>query len=318
MSSHLIEGPKIAVIGAGFVGTTCAYSLLIQGLASQIAIVDIDKQRAEGEAMDLNHGVPFAHPVKIWSGDYSDCEDADIVIITADKGQRLEHSRLDLAKGNYDLMKQIVPNIIKYNKDCILLVVTNPLDVMTYAALKLSGFPKNRVIGSGTALDSARLRFLLSEDLQIDPRNVHAYIIGEHGDSEVPVWSLANIAGIRLKEYCPICKVPYDQKHFDELFLKVKNSGYEIAKRKGHTNYAVALAVSRIAQSILRNENALVTVSTFLEDYHGVNDICLSVPAVLNRTGVKETIKLPLEDGEISDFRASASLIRKVIDSLQL
>jgi L-lactate dehydrogenase len=187
---------------------------------------------------------------------------------------------------------------------------------MTYEALKLSGLPKNRVIGSGTALDSARLRFLLSQDLQIDPRNVHAYIIGEHGDSEVPVWSLANVAGIRLKDYCPICNIPYDQAHHDELFLKVRNAGYEIAKRKGHTNYAVALAVTRIVQSILRNENAVVTVSTFLEDYHGVNDICLSVPAVLNRTGVKEVIKLPLEEKEITDFRNSASLIRKVIESL--
>jgi len=316
--SHTVEGPKIAVIGAGSVGTTCAYSLLIQGLAAQIVIIDIDKERAEGEAMDLNHGVPFAHPVKIWSGDYADCEDADIIIITVDKGQRLEHSRLDLAQGNYEVMKRVVNSITKYNKECIILVVTNPLDVMTYATLKLSGFPKNRVIGSGTALDSARLRFLLGEHLEVDPRNVHAYIIGEHGDSEVPVWSLANIAGIRLKDYCPICNVPYDQQQFDELFLKVRNAGYEIAKRKGHTNYAVALAVSKIVESILRNENAVVTVSTFLEDYHGVNDICLSVPVVLNRTGVKEIIKLPLDDKEISDFRNSASLIRKVNDSLQL
>jgi L-lactate dehydrogenase len=289
---------------------------MIQGLASQIVIIDIDKQRAEGEAMDLNHGVPFTHPVRIWSGDYSDCENADIIIITVDKGERLQHSRLELAKGNYEVMKQVIASITRYNKDCILLVVTNPLDVMTYAALKLSGLPKNRVIGSGTALDSARLRFLLSQDLQIDPRNVHAYIIGEHGDSEVPVWSLANVAGIRLKDYCPICNIPYDQAHHDELFLKVRNAGYEIAKRKGHTNYAVALAVTRIVQSILRNENAVVTVSTFLEDYHGVNDICLSVPAVLNRTGVKEVIKLPLEEKEITDFRNSASLIRKVIESL--
>jgi L-lactate dehydrogenase len=289
---------------------------MIQGLASQIVIIDIDKQRAEGEAMDLNHGVPFTHPVRIWSGDYSDCENADIIIITVDKGERLQHSRLELAKGNYEVMKQVIASITRYNKDCILLVVTNPLDVMTYAALELSGLPKNRVIGSGTALDSARLRFLLSQDLQIDPRNVHAYIIGEHGDSEVPVWSLANVAGIRLKDYCPICNIPYDQAHHDELFLKVRNAGYEIAKRKGHTNYAVALAVTRIVQSILRNENAVVTVSTFLEDYHGVNDICLSVPAVLNRTGVKEVIKLPLEEKEITDFRNSASLIRKVIESL--
>ncbi len=157
LSSHNVDGPKIAVVGAGFVGTTCAYSLLIQGLASQIVIIDIDKERAQGEAMDLNHGVPFAHPVRIWSGDYDDCKNADIVIITVDKGLRLERSRLDLAQGNYEVIKQVIANIVRYNKECILLVVTNPLDVMTYAALKLSGFPRNRVIGSGTALDSARL-----------------------------------------------------------------------------------------------------------------------------------------------------------------
>lgn len=310
--------PKIVIVGAGFVGTTFAYSLLIRGLASQIVIVDINKDRAEGEAMDLNHGLPFAYPTRIWAGDYSDCNDADIVVIAVDKGQKIEQSRLELAEGNFQVLKQIVPEIARQNKDCILLVVTNPLDVMTYAALKLSGFPKSRVIGSGTVLDTARLRYLLGEYLQVDPRNVHAYIIGEHGDSEVPVWSLANVAGIRLKDYCPICKVPYNMEDFNKLFLKVRNAGYEIMKRKGRTFYAVALGMTKIVESILRNENAILTASCLLEDYHGVGDICLSVPVVLNRNGIKEIIKLPLSENEISDFQKSATIIKNVVQSLKL
>jgi L-lactate dehydrogenase len=318
LSNQESYGPKIVVVGAGFVGTTFAYSLIIHGLASQIVIIDVDRERAEGEVMDLNHGMPFAFPAKIWAGDYADCRDADIVVIAVDRGQKIVQSRLDLAEGNLQILKQIVPDIAKYNRECILLVVSNPLDVMTYAALKLSGFPANRVIGSGTLLDTARLRYLLGEHLQVDPRNVHAYIIGEHGDSEVPVWSLANVAGIRLKDYCPICKVPYDTKAFNDLFLKVKNAGYEIIKRKGRTNYAVALSLTKIVESIIRDENAIVTVSCLLKNYHGVSDICLSVPVILNRTGVKEIITLPLDEKETADFQKSAAIIKKVTDSLNL
>jgi L-lactate dehydrogenase len=318
LSRKDLAGPKIVIVGAGFVGTTFAYSLLINGLASQIAIIDVNKDRAEGEAMDLSHGMPFAHPVKIWSGDYADCKDADVIVIAVDKGQKIEQSRLELAEGNYEILKQIVPRVTEYNKEGILLVVTNPLDVMTYAVLKLSGFPKNRVLGSGTVLDTARLRFLLGEYLRVDPRNVHAYIIGEHGDSEVPVWSLANVAGIHLRDYCPMCNVPFDHKHLNDLFLKVRNAGYEIIKRKGRTYYAVALGLTKIVESILRDENAVVTVSTFLEDYHGVSNICLSVPVVLNRSGVREIIKLPLNEKETADFQKSAAIVKKVADSLRL
>ncbi len=312
------DGPKIVIIGAGAVGSTFAYSLLIHGLASQIVIIDVNRDRAEGEVMDLAHGMPFAFPTRIWVGGYSDCEDADIVVIAVDQGKRIEQSRLELAGGNFKLFQEIVPNITKYNKDCILLVVSNPLDVMTYAALKLSGFPKQRVIGSGTALDTARLRYLLGEYLRIDSRNVHAYIIGEHGDSEVPVWSLANVAGIRLKDYCPVCQVPYDLNKFNELFLEVKNAGYEIVKRKGRTFYAVALAMTRIVESIVRNENAIITVSCLLENYHGISDVCLSVPVVLDRRGVREVIQLQLEDKEIADLRKSAAIVTNVTRSLDL
>jgi L-lactate dehydrogenase len=318
MPSQKISSPKIVVIGAGAVGSTFAYSVLIHGLASEIVIIDVNRERAEGEAMDLNHGMPFSYPTKIWAGDYEDCKDADIVVIAVEKGQKIQQSRLELAQGNFEMLKQIVPNTTKYNKDCILLVVTNPLDVMTYAALKLSGFPWNRVIGSGTILDTARLRYLLGEHLQIDPRNVHAYIIGEHGDSEVPVWSLANVAGIRLKDYCPICKIPYNPDDFNNLFLKVRDAGYEIIKRKGRTFYAVALGMTKIVESIIRNENAVVTASCLLQDYHGVSDICLSVPLILNRKGIEQIIKLPLSDKETADFQKSAAIVKKVADSLNM
>jgi L-lactate dehydrogenase len=318
LSKTDLAGPKVVIIGAGAVGTTFAYSLMIHGLVSQMTIIDVDKERAEGEVMDLNHGMPFAYPVTIWSGDYYDCKDADIIVVAVDKGQKIEQSRLDLAQGNFEIMKTIIPKITKYNTDCIIVVITNPLDVMTYAALKLSGFQKNRVIGSGTSLDTARLRFLLAEHLQIDPRNVHAYIIGEHGDSEVPVWSLANVAGIKLKDYCLACKMPFSERDFSDMFSKVKSAGYEIIKRKGRTNYGVALAVTRIVGSILRNENSVLTVSTLLENYHGVNNVCLSVPTIVNRKGIKEIIELPLENNEIEEFRKSAHIIRNVIDSLGL
>ena len=318
MAEKIVSKPKVAIVGAGFVGSTFAYSLLIHGLVSQIVVIDVNKERAEGEVMDLNHGLPFAYPVKIGVGDYSDCENADIVTIAVDRGQKIEESRLELAQGNFEILKQIVPKIVEYNKDCILLVVSNPLDVMTYAALKLSGFPRNRVIGSGTILDTARLRYLLGEHLQIDPRNIHAYIIGEHGDSEVPVWSLANVAGIRLKDYCPICKIPYDLEYFNDLFLRVRNAGYEILKRKGRTNYAVALGLTKIVESIIRDENAVLTVSCFLQNYHGVSDVCLSVPAILNRNGVEEIIELPLDEKEIREFQESAAIVKKVNSSLGL
>lgn len=318
MSKREIKEQRVAIVGAGFVGTTFAYSLLIHGIVPQIVLIDINEDRAKGEAMDLEHSIPFTHPARIWAGTYEDCRDADVVVIAVDKGQKLGQSRLDLAGGNFEIIKNIVGRITEQNKECILLVVSNPLDVMTYACLKLSGFSKNKVFGSGTTLDTARLRYLLSEYLEVDARNVHAYIIGEHGDSEVPVWSLANVAGIKLKDFCPICGKAYDPGLLRELFLKVRKAGIEISQLKGHTNYAVALGVTKIVESVLRNENAVTTVSTLLEDYHGVSDICLSVPVILDKTGVKRVIKIPLSNDEVQLFRNSAETIRKVNSSLGL
>ena len=310
--------PRVAIVGAGFVGSTFAYALMLSGLTSEIVLIDADKNRAEGEAMDLNHGSSFVPPVKIWEGDYSDCKDADIVAISAGAAQKPDEKRLELVHRNFDVFKNIVPMITAHNKNCVLLIATNPVDVMTYVALRLSGFPANRVIGSGTILDTSRLRFVLGEHLNIDPRNIHAYIIGEHGDSEVPVWSLANVAGTLLQQFCLESQVTCDTALLDSLFNRVKNAAYEIIERKGRTYYAIGLGLTRIVESILRNENAILTVSSLLQDYYGVNDICLSVPSIVNREGIKTTLKIPLSTSELESFRTSASVLKEIASSLNL
>lgn len=316
--SQYFHAPKIALIGIGFVGSSFAYSLMIHGTVSEIVLIDIDRKRAEGEAMDLNHGLSFVQPARIWAGDYSDCEGADIVVISAGLAQKPGESRLKLVDRNIEIFRQIIPKIKEYNKKCILLVATNPVDIMTYASLKLSGFPSSRVIGSGTILDTSRLRYLLAEYLRVDPRNVHAYIIGEHGDSEVPVWSLANVAGTRLKDYCPICGQEYDELHLNTMFEQAKTAAYKIIELKGRTYYAIGLGLTRIVESIIRDENAVLTISSFLQDYYGVSDICLSVPTIVNRNGVREVLKLPLEEEEIKQFQNSASTLRNITQSLSL
>ena len=312
------SGTKVAIVGAGFVGTTFAYSLLIRSLVSEIVLIDTDRDRAEGEAMDLSHGLPFLEPVDVRAGDYSDCADSEIVVVTAGGSRKSGQSRMELAGENFTIMREVVSKITEYNEKCILLMVTNPLDVMTYAALKLSDFSKTKVIGSGTVLDTGRLRYLLGEYLGVDSRNVHSYIIGEHGDSEVPVWSLANVAGIRLKEYCPLCNVPYKKSVFDDLFMEVRDAGKEIIRRKGRTNYSIGLSLTKIVESIIRNENSILTVSCYLENYHGIEDVCLSVPVVVNRDGVKKIIDLPLDAKEEAAFRKSAEAVKEINKSLGL
>jgi L-lactate dehydrogenase len=260
----------------------------------------------------------FVRPARIWAGDYSDCEGADIIVLTAGVAQKPGESRLKLVDRNVKIFRQIISKIIEYNKECILLVATNPVDIMTYVSLKLSGFPSNRVIGSGTILDTSRLRYLLGEHLNIDPRNVHAYIIGEHGDSEVPVWSLANVAGTRLRDYCPVCGQEYDENYLNKLFVQVKNAAYKIIELKGRTYYAIGLGLTRIVESIMRDENAVLTVSSLLEDYYGVSDLCLSVPTIINSDGVREVLKLPLEKKEIQQFQNSAAILRDIVQSIDL
>ena len=310
--------PKVAVIGTGFVGSTFAYTLMARGIVSEIVLIDIDKKRAEGEAMDLNHGLSFVRPVRIWAGDYAECKDADIIAISAGAAQKPDEKRLELVHRNFEVFKDIVPKITRYNRNGILLIATNPVDIMTYVTLKLSGFPASRVIGSGTILDTSRLRYVLGEHLNIDPRNVHAYIIGEHGDSEVPVWSLANVAGTPLKQFCLERGTKCDRLLLDSLFERVKNAAYEIIERKGRTYYAIGLGLARIVESILRDENAILTVSSLLQNYYNVSDICLSVPSIVNREGIKATLKLPLSTSELESFRKSASTLKEIANKLEI
>lgn len=223
---------KVTVVGAGFVGSTTAYTLMLSGLISEIVLIDINAKKADGEVMDLNHGMPFVRPVKIYRGDYKDCAGSDIVIITAGANQKEGETRIDLVKRNTEVFKNIINEIVKYNNDCILLVVTNPVDILTYVTYKLSGFPKNKVIGSGTVLDTARFRYLLSEHVKVDARNVHAYIIGEHGDTEVAAWSLANIAGIPMDRYCDECHQCEEQISRNKIYESVKNAAYESSGTK--------------------------------------------------------------------------------------
>jgi L-lactate dehydrogenase len=309
---------KIAVIGAGFVGSTTAFTLMQSGLVSELALIDISNEKAEGEAMDMNHGMPFVHPVKIHQGTYSDCADADIVIITAGANQKPGETRMDLVQKNTVIFKSIIQEVVKFNKDCILLVVTNPVDILTYVTYKISGFPKNKVIGSGTVLDTARFKYLLGNHVGVDSRNVHAYIIGEHGDTEVPAWSMTNIAGIPMDKYCDNCKSCDNSSSRNKIFQDVKNAAYEIIKRKGATYYAVALAVKRIVEAIIRDENSILTVSSILEGQYGLNDVCLSLPSVVNRNGLERIIDLPLSLEENRLLIDSGNSLKEVIGKLGL
>lgn len=285
---------KGVIIGAGQVGMACAYSMMIQNCFDELILQDINTERLQGEVMDLIHGVPFVAPVDIKAGTIADLgQNADLVIITAGASQKPGESRLDLVVRNVAIFKNLIPDIVQYCPNATLLIVSNPVDIMTYVTLKLSGFPAARVIGSGTVLDSARFRTLLAQQMGIDPHSVHAYIIGEHGDSEVPVWSKANIAGIPLYNN----SAP-DNAALHQLFDCVKNAGYEILKRKGSTSYAIGLAATEIVKVILHGQERVLTVSSLVNDFYSIRDVCLSLPSVVNEKGVIKTVNLILNDIE--------------------
>lgn len=310
---------KVSIVGSGNVGSTFAFALMSSGLAREIVIVDRNEMRAKGEAMDLSHGASFVPPTEISYGGYNKCIGSDIVVITAGARQKPGQTRIDLLKANLEIFKDIIPRVTKHAKDAILLIVTNPVDILTYAALKISKLPKQRVIGSGTVLDSSRFRFLISKHCHVDPRNVHAYIIGEHGDTELPVWSNANIGGILIKDYCPRCGTcPGYKKELTEIFEEVKKSAYKIIEAKGATYYAIALALVRIVGAILRDENSVLPVSTIMEDYYGIKDICLSIPSIVNKKGVEKVLAIKLSDEEQKSLKASALALRKIKEKIGL
>jgi L-lactate dehydrogenase len=321
MASVIDLKPKVSIIGCGNVGIRYAYALIMKGLARSIIIADIDWKRLEGEVMDLCHGAPYISPVEIVAGDYPDIKGSDLVVITAGRKQGVGQTRHELVKDNVDIFKEMIPKIIKYAPSAILLVVTNPVDVLSYAAYKISSKPAHKVIGSGTVLDTARFRFLIGQHCRIDPHNVHAYILGEHGDSEFAAWSNAMIGGIFFKSYCAICSNSHTCRQEDELeeiFNEVRDSAYKIIERKSETSFGIGLSLVRITQAILHNENAVLPVSSLISDYLGVSEVYLSLPAVLNRNGVRETLMLELSTQEQEAFRNSANAIKNVIKSVRL
>lgn len=318
MSEVHRQPTRIAIVGAGNVGATFGYALVTSGLAAEIVLVDANRDRAEGEAMDLNHAVPLHQPCRIFAGEYADCAGASVVVVTAGSAQKPGETRLDLTQRNAGIFKQIIPQITKYNRNGILLIASNPVDVLTYAAIKISGLPSNQVIGSGTILDSARFRYLLSQTFGVDPRSVHAYIIGEHGDSEVPAWSLANIAGMNLPEYCAANHQTCEDSVLDDILEKTRHAAYEIIRRKGATYYGIASSLLRIVETILRDQSTVMTVSSLIQDQYGISDVCLSLPTIVDRGGIEKVLNLGLNEEELAGLQHSASILKSTIAQLDL
>lgn len=309
---------KISIIGSGSVGSATAFALMNHSIATEIVLVDINKDLAEGEAMDLSHGEVFVSPVDVYAGDYPDTAGSDIVIITAGLAQKPDETRLDLVNKNVKIYKEMIPEIVKYNPDSILLVVSNPVDILSYVTYKLSGFPANRVFGSGTVLDTARFQSILSNKFNVDPRDIHANIIGEHGDSEIATWSLTTIGGLTIHQYCDLMGIEFDEAMREEVTDSVKNAAYEIINRKGYTNFAVALSITRIVKAILRDEKSILTVSSLQKGDYGIEDVYLSVPTIVSKEGIVDVVEIPYSSKEVDALKESASLLKEIIDSSDL
>lgn len=307
-----VNSRKVAVIGCGFVGSSSAFTLMQSGLFSEMVLIDADTKRAEGEAMDISHGISFARPMQIYAGNYDDITDAAIIVITAGANQKPDETRLDLIKKNAAIMKSIVGEIKKRDFGGILLIVSNPVDILTLIALKESGYPSNRVIGSGTVLDTGRFKYLLGEHLDVDSRSVHAFIIGEHGDSELAAWSNARIGGLKVNDFCELRGHFNHEQSMKKIFENVRNSAYEIIERKHATYYGIAMAVKRICEAIVRNEKSILPVSSLMTGEYGLNDVVLSIPAVVDETGVQKVIPIELNDEELTKLKDSANILKDI------
>ncbi|MBN1290592.1 MAG: L-lactate dehydrogenase [Candidatus Latescibacteria bacterium] len=318
MNSFHFIARKVVVVGTGAVGATFAYALAQEGTADEIALVDLNSELVKGQVLDLAHGLPFFPPVHIHAGDVSDYADAHVIVITAGAKQRPGESRLELLKRNAGLIEHITDDITRQNSSAVIVVVSNPVDVLTYVAHKHSGLPHGRVIGSGTVLDSSRLRYLLSNHCGVDVHNVHAYILGEHGDSEFAVWSMTNLAGIPIEDRCPACRKCGDWKvNRHAIEQEVRNSAYHIIDYKGATHFAVGLALVRIVGAVLRNEKSVLSVSTALNGEYGLSDVCLGVPCIVAQSGVEQILEAKLTDTEKQALARSAKIIRDAIESLE-
>jgi len=307
---------RVVLIGTGAVGCSYAYSLINQGVTEELVLIDVNQKRAEGEAMDLNHGMPFAPaPTKVWAGNYADCGDADLIVITAGLPQKPGETRLDLLAKNTAIFKTIVKEITASGFNGIYLIATNPVDILTYVVWKESGLPKERVIGSGTTLDSARFRYMLGDYFNVDTRNIHAAIIGEHGDTELPVWSSTTI-GLENVETLLKKNEKYTQQDLDDIFVNVRDAAYHIIERKGATYYGIGMSLVRITKAILGNENSILPVSAYLDGEYGEKDVYIGVPAIINRQGIREVIELNLNEKEKEQFKHSVTVLKETMSSV--
>lgn len=309
------DGTKIAVVGAGRVGSTFAYTLAISGVAREIVVIDANRERAEGEAMDIAHAVPFYAPVRVRPGGLADAAGAAVTVIAAGAAQREGETRPALLRRNVEVLRGIVAEVVRANPQGLLLIATNPVDALTYAALRLSGLPPARVFGSGTVLDTARLRAELAAHYGVDARNVHAYVLGEHGDSELVAWSAANLANVQLHEYCRLTGMSCIAQDMADIGARVRDAAYEIIRRKGATNFAIAAALTRIIEAVLRDEASVLTVSTLVDGHYGVHGVCLSLPAIVDRSGIRRVLPIPLADDELARLRDSSAAVRAAIAS---
>ncbi len=318
MGDCTINERKVAVIGCGFVGAASAFSLMQSGLFSEMVLLDSNRDKAEGEALDIAHGIPFARQMKIYAGDYDDITDAAIIIITAGANQKPEETRLDLVHKNVAIFKNIIPEIAKRNYEGVLLIVANPVDILTYVALKLSGLPENRVLGSGTVLDTARLKYKLGEHLNVDSRSVHAFIVGEHGDSEVAVWSSANVSGIPLDTFGRMRGHYHHSDVTEEIAEEVKNSAYEIIAKKHATYYGIAMSVKRICEAISHDERSILPVSGMMHGEFGIDDVVLSMPSIVGKYGIETQVPISLDEGEQEKLKDSADTLKEILKELNL
>jgi L-lactate dehydrogenase len=310
---------KVGIVGSGFVGATAAYALVMRGVGREIVLVDKSSARASAEADDIRHAVPFAHPLEIRSGGFEDLAGCRVVVICAGVGQKPGETRLQLLQRNAAVFREVVPSVLKHAPDAVLVVATNPVDVMTHLASRYAadcGVPASRVLGSGTTLDTARFRSLLGGHCGVDPHHVHAYVIGEHGDSEVLTWSLATVGGMPLEEFARLRKIEFSPSARSEIEKKVRGAAYTIIAGKGATYYGVGAALARIVDAILHDQRAVMTVGVPTPDVFGVRNVTVSLPRLVGGQGILETFPLPLNENETAGLRASARVIRQALDEL--
>ncbi len=312
----MVNIQKCAVIGVGLVGATSAFTLAGSGLFSEIILLDQNRRRAEGEAADINHGISFARPCIVRAGDYEDLHDCGLVVLAAGANQKPGETRIELLGRNHAILKSIVGQICAVNQECILLILSNPVDILTYMARRMATLTAGHVIGSGTVLDTARLKYLLGQHLGVDSRNVHAFIIGEHGDSELAVWSSANVSGVDLDGYCQATGKDYSFDAMNKIYENVRDAAYSIIEGKGATYYAIGMAVRRIAEAIVRDEHSVLPVSSLVTGHYGVSEVCLGLPAVVGRNGVEAVLDLPLSDEERWRLLSSAKKLRGLLDEV--